>query len=138
MHTKIPAWYCARTKPEPGHMMAAANVCKNPKLKVVNPRLRVQRVTQRGAARFVEPLFPCCIFIHCVIEERLNEVQHTNGSAAWCGSSTKFPSRGHDHSGTAALFCSRRNHGDQGPVSNSQRGNRCRWSLQGWRHKSCG
>jgi len=72
MHTEIPAWYGARKKPKPEHM-AAANVRKNPKLKVVNPRLRVPRVTQRGVARLVEPLFPCCIFIHCV-----NEVQHTN------------------------------------------------------------
>ena len=27
----------------------------------------------------VEPLFPCYIFVHCVIEDRINEVQHTTG-----------------------------------------------------------
>ena len=78
MHTDSPAWYCARTKPKHEHI-AAANVCKNLKLKVFNPRLRVQRATKRGVVRLVEPLFPCYIFIHCVIEEKLNEVQHTNG-----------------------------------------------------------
>ena len=78
MQIQSPAWYCARTKPKHEHI-AAANVRKNLKLEVFNPRLRVQRATKRGIARLVEPLFPCYIFIHCVIEEKLNEIQHTNG-----------------------------------------------------------
>jgi len=78
MHTESSAWYCARTKPKHEHI-AAANVRKNLKLNVFNPRLRVQRATQRGVVRLVEPLFPCYIFIHCVMEDRLNEIQHANG-----------------------------------------------------------
>jgi transcriptional antiterminator RfaH len=78
MQTEPPAWYCARTKPKHEHI-AAANVRKNLKLKVFNPRLRVQRATLRGPVRSVEPLFPCYIFIYCFIEEKLNEIQHANG-----------------------------------------------------------
>ena len=87
---KTPAWYCARTKPKHEHI-AAANVRKNLKLPVFNPRLRVQRVTQRGVARLVEPLFPCYIFIHCVIEEKMNEVQHTNGVSSLVRFGQKIP-----------------------------------------------
>ena len=90
MHKETPAWYCARTKPKHEHI-AAANVRKNLKLNVFNPRLRVQRVTQRGVARLVEPLFPCYIFIHCVIEERLNEVQHANGVSSLVRFGHKIP-----------------------------------------------
>lgn len=90
MHTESPAWYCARTKPKHEHI-AAANVRKNLKLSVFNPRLRVQRATQRGVVRLVEPLFPCYIFIHCVIEERLNEIQHTNGVSSLVRFGHKIP-----------------------------------------------
>ncbi len=90
MQIETPAWYCARTKPKHEHI-AAANVRKNLKLPVFNPRLRVQRVTQRGVARLVEPLFPCYIFIHCVIEERMNEVQHTNGVSSLVRFGHKIP-----------------------------------------------
>ena len=78
MHTEIPAWYHVRTRPK-HERIAPANVRKNLKLKVFNSRLRLQRVTQRTVARLVEPLCPRNVFIHCVIEERMNEVQHSNG-----------------------------------------------------------
>jgi transcriptional antiterminator RfaH len=90
MHTGIPAWYCVRTKPKHEHI-AAANLRKYLSVKVFNPRLRVQRVTQRGVARLVEPLFPCYIFIHCVIEDRLNEVQHTTGVGSLVRFGDKIP-----------------------------------------------
>lgn len=91
MDTELPAWYCARTKPKHEHI-AAANVRKNLQLPVFNPRLRVQRVTQRGVARLVEPLFPCYIFIQCVIGEKMNEVQHTNGISSLVRFGHKIPS----------------------------------------------
>ena len=78
MQIEPPAWYCARTKPKHEHI-AAANVRINLKLEVFNPRLRLERATQRGVVRSVEPLFPCYIFVRCVIEDKLNEIQHTNG-----------------------------------------------------------
>lgn len=36
-------------------------------------------MTRRGAVRAIEPLFPCYIFVRCEIEEKINEIKHTNG-----------------------------------------------------------
>jgi transcriptional antiterminator RfaH len=78
MRTELPAWYCARTKPKHEHI-AAANLRKNLSLEVFHPRLRIERATQRGVVRIIEPLFPCYIFVRCVIEDKLNEIKHSNG-----------------------------------------------------------
>ena len=71
-------WYCARTKPKHEHI-AAANLRRNLNIEVFHPRLRIERATRRGVVRVNEPLFPCYIFLRCVIEQSLNEVQRTNG-----------------------------------------------------------
>jgi transcriptional antiterminator RfaH len=76
-----PAWYCARTKPKHEHI-AAASLRKNLNLEVFHPRLRIERATKRGVVRISEPLFPCYIFIRCVIEEKLDEIQRTSGIGA--------------------------------------------------------
>jgi transcriptional antiterminator RfaH len=78
MNIETPAWYCARTKPKHEHI-AAANLRKNLNLDVFHPRLRIERATRRGVMRVSEPLFPCYIFFRCVIEEKLGEIQRTNG-----------------------------------------------------------
>ncbi len=82
MHGECPtwclAWYCARTKPKHEHF-AAAHLRKNLNLEVFHPRLRVERTTRRGVVHMVDPLFPCYIFVRCVLEDRLNDIQHTNG-----------------------------------------------------------
>jgi len=78
MKIETPAWYCARTKPKHEHI-AAANLRKNLNLEVFHPRLRIERATRRGVMRISEPLFPCYIFFRCLIEEKLNEIQHTSG-----------------------------------------------------------
>jgi transcriptional antiterminator RfaH len=78
MTIESPAWYCARTKPKHEHI-AAANLRKNLNLEVFHPRLRIERATRRGVMRVSEPLFPCYIFFRCIIEERLGEIQRTNG-----------------------------------------------------------
>jgi transcriptional antiterminator RfaH len=78
MQTEFPSWYCARTKPKHEHI-ATADLRKNLELEVFLPRLRIERATQRGAVRVIEPLFPCYIFVRCVIEEKINEIRHTNG-----------------------------------------------------------
>ena len=72
------AWYCARTKPKHEHI-AAANLRQNLELEVFHPRLRIERATQRGVMRVVEPLFPCYIFIRCVLDENFNDIRHTSG-----------------------------------------------------------
>ena len=78
MKIESPAWYCARTKPKHEHI-AAANLRKNLNLEVFHPRLRIERATRRGVMRVSEPLFPCYIFFRCIIEEKLGEIQRTNG-----------------------------------------------------------
>ncbi|HET7625797.1 MAG TPA: transcriptional activator RfaH [Verrucomicrobiae bacterium] len=72
-----PAWYCARTKPKHEHI-AAANLGRNLGLRVFNPQLRVERATQRGPVRSVEPLFPCYVFVHCSANE-LNDIRYVSG-----------------------------------------------------------
>jgi transcriptional antiterminator RfaH len=78
MQTGYPAWYCARTKPKHEHL-AAAHLRKNLNLEVFQPQLRIERATQRGVMRVLEPLFPCYVFVRCVLEEYLDEIQYSNG-----------------------------------------------------------
>ena len=78
METGSPAWYCARTKPKHEHI-AAAHLRKNLNLEVFQPHLRVERATRRGVMRVLEPLFPCYVFVRCVVEECLDEIQFVNG-----------------------------------------------------------
>lgn len=78
MLTGIPSWYCVRTKPKHEHF-AAAHLRRNLNLEVFHPRLRVERATVRGVVRMLEPLFPCYVFVRCVLEERMNDIRHTNG-----------------------------------------------------------
>jgi len=78
MQNSETAWYCARTKPKHEHI-AAANLQKKLGLEVFNPRLRMERATQRGVMRVVEPLFPCYIFIHCHLEESVESIRHVTG-----------------------------------------------------------
>jgi transcriptional antiterminator RfaH len=78
MPIESPSWYCARTKAKHEHI-AASNLRKNLELEVFHPQLRVERATQRGVMRLVEPLFPCYVFVRCVLEQRLADIQHTVG-----------------------------------------------------------
>jgi transcriptional antiterminator RfaH len=90
MQTSSPAWYCARTKVKHEHI-AAANLRKNLQVEVFHPRLRVERATQRGIVRVIEPLFPCYIFIRCVLESKLAEIQHTSGVCGLIRFGEKIP-----------------------------------------------
>ena len=78
METMISAWYSARTKPKHEHI-AAANLRKSLGLEVFSPRLRLAKLTKRGLVSVTEPLFPCYIFVRCVVEEQINDIQHTVG-----------------------------------------------------------
>jgi transcriptional antiterminator RfaH len=72
------AWYCARTKPKHEHI-AAANLQKKLGLEVFHPRLRMERATQRGMMRVVEPLFPCYIFVRCLLSDSMESIRHITG-----------------------------------------------------------
>ena len=72
-------WYCAKSKPKHEHI-AAANLRKNLGLEVFHPRLRVQQTTLRGVIKnLTEPVFPGYLFIHCAMEDCLDQVRHTSG-----------------------------------------------------------
>jgi len=72
-----PTWYCARTKPKHEHI-AAAGLHRQFGLEVFHPRLRMERATQRGVVRVIEPLFPCYLFVRCE-EHDLNDVRYSAG-----------------------------------------------------------
>ena len=76
--TRQLGWFCARTQPKHEHI-AAANLRKNLELEVFSPRLSIERTTRRGIRREVEPVFPCYVFVQCVLEESFAAIQHTNG-----------------------------------------------------------
>jgi len=71
-------WYCARTQPKHEHI-AAGNVIKRLGLDVFNPRLKMERATQRGVVHVIEPLFPCYIFVRCVLEEHVDSIRYLTG-----------------------------------------------------------
>lgn len=73
-----PAWYCARTKPKHEHI-AAANASRHLGLEVFLPRLRAKRFTQRGIMHVVEPVFPCYVFVRCVLEDQLSDIRYMAG-----------------------------------------------------------
>jgi transcriptional antiterminator RfaH len=81
MAENVAAWYCVRTKPKHEHI-AAANLARQAGLEVFCPRLRIERVTRRGVVRVLEPLFPCYLFVRCVIERKLDDLRYAYGVGA--------------------------------------------------------
>lgn len=90
METMMAAWYCARTKPKHEHI-ATANLRRHLALEVFFPKLRMEKVTRRGLVRMVEPLFPCYIFVRCVLEEAINDIQYVSGITRMVHFGNKFP-----------------------------------------------
>jgi transcriptional antiterminator RfaH len=91
MQIITPSWYCARTKPKHEHI-AAANLRKRLSLEVFQPQLRTERVTRRGVLRVTEPLFPCYVFVRCVMAERLDDVRFTGGVSGIVHFGDRIPS----------------------------------------------
>ena len=60
-------------------------------MEVFHPSLRVERATQRGVVRVTEPLFPCYIFTRCVLDEKMNDIQHTGGVSGLVRFGQKIP-----------------------------------------------
>src|SRR5881628_3102779 len=87
----LPAWYCARTQPKHEHI-AAAGLARNLGLEVFHPRLRMERSTQRGVVRVIEPLFPCYVFVRCRLEEQLDAIRYVTGISSLVHFGGKIPS----------------------------------------------
>jgi transcriptional antiterminator RfaH len=90
MEVLQPAWYSARTKPKHEHI-AAANARRHLGLPVFFPRIRLEKLTRRGIVRVAEPLFPCYIFVRCIVEEGINEIQHLSGMRKLVQFGGKYP-----------------------------------------------
>jgi transcriptional antiterminator RfaH len=86
----MPAWYAVRTKPKHEHI-ATANLRRHLAMTVFFPKIRLEKLTRRGLVRVVEPLFPCYVFIHCAVEEQVNEIQHVSGVGRLVRFGNKFP-----------------------------------------------
>jgi transcriptional antiterminator RfaH len=84
------AWYTARTKPKHEHI-ATASLRRHLGLPVFFPRIRLEKVTRRGLVRVAEPLFPCYIFVRCVVEDRVHEIQHLSGISKLVQFGSKYP-----------------------------------------------
>jgi transcriptional antiterminator RfaH len=84
------AWYSARTKPKHEHI-ATANLRRHLNLPVFSPRIRLEKMTRRGLVRVSEPLFPCYIFVNCVVEERASEIQYLTGISKLVQFGGKYP-----------------------------------------------
>ena len=85
------AWYCARTHPKHEHI-AAGGLKKNLGLEVFHPRLRMERATRRGVVHVIEPLFPCYIFVRCVLAQSLDPVRYTYGMSDLVNFGHRIPS----------------------------------------------
>jgi transcriptional antiterminator RfaH len=85
-----PAWYTVRTKAKHEHI-ATANLRRHMVLPVFFPRIRLEKLTRRGLVRVAEPLFPCYIFVRCVVEDRLSEIQHLSGVSRLVQFGGKYP-----------------------------------------------
>src|ERR1017187_3593187 len=90
MQAMMPAWYTVRTKPKHEHI-ATANLRRHLAMVVFFPKIRLEKPTRRGLVRVVEPLFPCYIFVRCVVEEQVNEIQHVSGIRRLVQFGNKFP-----------------------------------------------
>jgi transcriptional antiterminator RfaH len=90
MQAMMPAWYSARTKPKHEHI-ATAGLRRHLELEVFFPKIRLEKPTRRGVVRVIEPLFPCYIFIRCVVEESVNDIQHVSGISRLVQFGNKFP-----------------------------------------------
>ncbi len=90
MQIMQPAWYSARTKPKHEHI-AAANLRRHLALPVFFPRIRLEKLTRRGLIRVVEPLFPGYIFVRCVVEEQVDEIQFLSGIGKLVEFGGKYP-----------------------------------------------
>lgn len=91
MTVPIPSWFSAWTKPK-HEQIAAAGLRRNLGLEVFLPQLQFKKVTRAGWKRVTEPLFPGYIFVRCVVEERINEIQYLNGIKRLVQFGGKIPS----------------------------------------------
>jgi len=71
-------WYCLRSQPKHEHI-AAATLRKIEGVEVFCPRIRLRKITPRGAVWFVEALFPNYLFAKFELTPLKTQVQYSQG-----------------------------------------------------------
>ncbi|MES2308243.1 MAG: transcription termination/antitermination NusG family protein [Verrucomicrobiota bacterium] len=72
------SWYCLRSQPKHEHI-AAATLRKIEGVEVFCPRIRLRKMTPRGAVWFVEALFPNYLFAKFDLTPLKLQVQYSQG-----------------------------------------------------------
>lgn len=73
-------WYCLRTQIKREHI-ATAQLAKEAGVEVFCPRVRFQRLTQRGKVWFNEAMFPNYLFARFDWQNQLRQIQAVQGVA---------------------------------------------------------
>jgi len=71
-------WYCLATQAKREHI-AASHIQQRVGIEAFCPRIAYTKRTRRGNVRFVEPLFPNYLFVHCEIQEHLRHLLAMQG-----------------------------------------------------------
>lgn len=73
-----PVWFCLMTQPKREHLAATA-LRRQFGVECFSPRLRFQRMTQRGPVWFVEAMFPGYLFAKFVYSTQHRAVENSHG-----------------------------------------------------------
>ncbi len=85
------AWYCLRSQPKHEHI-AAATLRKIEGVEVFCPRIRLRKITPRGAVWFVEALFPNYLFAKFELTPLKTQVQYSQGVSSILHFGGRLPS----------------------------------------------
>jgi transcriptional antiterminator RfaH len=78
LFTDEPAWFCLQALPKKEHI-AAQLLRVEVGLETFCPRISYVKRTQRGKVRFIEPLFPGYLFVHCAMVPVYRRILATQG-----------------------------------------------------------
>jgi transcriptional antiterminator RfaH len=90
MIAMVPSRYAVRTNPKHEHI-ATANLRRHSGMALFFPKISLEKLVRCCLVRVVESLFPCYVFVHCVVEEQVSEIQHTSGVRRLVQFGDKFP-----------------------------------------------
>lgn len=71
-------WYCLSAQPKREHV-AAQMIQREVEAEAFCPQIRYYKKTRRGKVRFVEPLFPCYLFVHCDLPRTYRHLMSVHG-----------------------------------------------------------
>jgi transcriptional antiterminator RfaH len=90
-----PDWFCVRCKPKHEHIAAAHLRRMVGEIEVFSPRLRIRRLTRRGAVWFVEAMFGGYVFARFPVRN-MQSVKSTPGVVTVVSFGTNIPTISHE------------------------------------------